>query len=36
MTVTDRVVEVTPDVTGQIVAIPVKPNVLVNVNEVSF
>jgi hypothetical protein len=28
VTVTGRVVEVTPNVTGQIVAIPVKPNVL--------
>ena len=36
MTVTGRVVEVTPNVTGQIVAIPVKPNVLVKANDVLF
>jgi multidrug resistance efflux pump len=35
VTVTGRVVEVTPNVTGQIVAIPVKPNVPVKVNDVS-
>src|SRR3981189_2426458 len=32
VTVTGRVVEVTPNVTGQIVAIPVKPNVPVKAN----
>lgn len=36
VTVTGRVIEVTPNVTGQIVAIPVKPNVTVRVNEVLF
>jgi multidrug resistance efflux pump len=36
VTVTGRVVEVTPNVTGQIVAIPVKPNVPVKVNDVLF
>ena len=36
MTVTGRVVEVTPNVTGQIVAIPVKPNVPVKTNDVLF
>src|SRR5258708_15072928 len=36
VTVTGHVVEVTPNVTGQIVAIPVKPNVPVKVNEVLF
>src|SRR5205823_7083692 len=36
VTVTGRVVEVTPNVTGQIVAIPVKPNVPVKSNEVLF
>jgi multidrug resistance efflux pump len=36
VTVTGRVVEVTPNVTGQIVAIPVKPNVPVKANDVSF
>src|SRR5882724_5668589 len=36
VTVTGRVVEVTPNVTGQIVAIPVKPNVLVKANDVLF
>ena len=35
VTVTGRVVEVTPNVTGQIVAIPVKPNVPVKANDVS-
>lgn len=35
-TVTGQVVEVTPNVTGQIVAIPVKPNVLVKANDVLF
>jgi multidrug resistance efflux pump len=34
--VTGRVVEVTPNVTGQIIAIPVKPNVPVKANEVLF
>src|SRR4029434_3446040 len=34
--VTGRVVEVTPNVTGQIVAIPVKPNVPVKANDVLF
>jgi multidrug efflux pump subunit AcrA (membrane-fusion protein) len=33
VTVTGRVVEVTPNVTGQIVAIPVKPNVPVKAND---
>src|SRR4029450_3646282 len=36
LTVTGRVVEVTPNVTGQIVAIPVKPNVPVKANDVLF
>jgi multidrug resistance efflux pump len=36
VTVTGRVVEVTPNVTGQIVAIPVKPNVPVKENDVLF
>lgn len=36
VTVAGRVVEVTPNVTGQIVAIPVKPNVLVKTDEVLF
>jgi multidrug resistance efflux pump len=36
VTVTGRVVEVTPNVTGQIVAIPVKPNVPVRANDVLF
>ena len=36
VTVTGRVVEVTPNVTGQIVAIPVKPNVPVKQNDVLF
>ncbi|MDE5458324.1 biotin/lipoyl-binding protein [Bradyrhizobium sp. CSA112] len=36
VTVTGRVVEVTPNVTGQIVAIPVKPNVPVRQNDVLF
>jgi multidrug resistance efflux pump len=36
VTVTGRVVEVTPNVTGQIVAIPVKPNVPVKINDVLF
>jgi multidrug resistance efflux pump len=36
VTVTGRVVEVTPNVTGQIVAIPVKANVLVKANDVLF
>jgi multidrug resistance efflux pump len=36
VTVTARVVEVTPNVTGQIVAIPVKPNVPVKTNDVLF
>jgi multidrug resistance efflux pump len=36
MSVTAWVVEVTPNVTGQIVAIPVKPNVPVKANEVLF
>jgi multidrug resistance efflux pump len=36
VTMTGRVVEVTPNVTGQIVAIPVKPNVPVKANDVSF
>lgn len=34
VTVTGRVVEVMPNVTGQIVAIPVKPNVPVKANEI--
>ena len=36
VTVSGRVVEVTPNVTGQIVAIPVKPNVPVKANDVLF
>src|SRR3954453_2164428 len=36
VTVTGRVVEVTPNVTGQIVAIPVKPNVPVKKDAVLF
>jgi multidrug resistance efflux pump len=36
VTVTGRVVEVTPNVTGQIVAIPVKPNVPVKSGDVLF
>jgi multidrug resistance efflux pump len=36
VTVTGRVVEVTPNVTGQIVAIPVKPNVPVKKDDVLF
>src|SRR5882762_6630848 len=36
VTVTGRVVEVTPNVTGQIVAIPVKPNLPVKVNDILF
>jgi multidrug resistance efflux pump len=36
VTVTGRVVEVTPNVTGQIVAIPVKTNVPVKANDVLF
>ncbi|WP_247818670.1 biotin/lipoyl-binding protein [Bradyrhizobium sp. 40] len=36
MTVTGRVVEVTPNVTGQIVAMPVKPNVPVKRDDVLF
>jgi multidrug resistance efflux pump len=36
VTVTGRVVEVTPNVTGQIVAIPVRPNVPVKTNDVLF
>jgi multidrug resistance efflux pump len=36
VTVTGRVVEVTPNVTGQIIAIPVKPNVPVKANDVLF
>ena len=36
VTVTGRVVEVTPNVTGQIVTIPVKPNVPVKINDVLF
>ena len=36
VTVTGRVVEVTPNVTGQIVTIPVKPNVPVKVNDLLF
>jgi multidrug resistance efflux pump len=36
VTVTGRVVEVTPNVTGQIVAIPVKPNVPVKEDDVLF
>jgi multidrug resistance efflux pump len=36
VTVTGRVVEVTPNVSGQIVAIPVKPNVPVKLGDVLF
>src|SRR5216684_2650033 len=36
VTVTGRVVVVTPNVTGQLVAIPVKPNVPVKANDVLF
>jgi multidrug resistance efflux pump len=36
VTVTGRVVEVTPNVTGQIVAIPVKPNLPVKMGDVLF
>jgi multidrug resistance efflux pump len=36
VTVTGRVVEVTPNVTGQIVAIPVRPNVPAKANDVLF
>jgi multidrug resistance efflux pump len=36
LTVTGRVVEVTPNVSGQITAIPVKPNVLVKTGDVLF
>src|SRR5450432_4586251 len=36
VTVTGRVVEITPNVTGQIVAIPVNPNVPVKANDVLF
>jgi multidrug resistance efflux pump len=36
VTVAGRVVEVTPNVTGQIIAIPVKPNVPVKTGEVLF
>ena len=36
VTVTGRVVEVTPNVTGQIVAIPVKPNVPMKAGDVLF
>jgi multidrug resistance efflux pump len=36
VTVAGRVVEVTPNVTGQIIAIPVKPNVPVKANDVLF
>src|SRR6266852_123974 len=36
VTVTGRVVAVTPNVTGQIVAIPVKPNLPVKANDVLF
>jgi multidrug resistance efflux pump len=36
VTVTGRVVEVTPNVTGQIVAIPVKPNVPLKANDILF
>src|SRR5580704_10725413 len=36
VTVTGRVVEITPNVTGQIVAIPVKPNVPVKIADVLF
>ena len=36
LTVTGRVVEVTPNVSGQVIAIPVKPNVLVKKDDVLF
>jgi multidrug resistance efflux pump len=36
VTVTGRVVEVTPNVTGKIIAVPVKPNVPVKANDVLF
>jgi multidrug resistance efflux pump len=36
VTVAERVVEVTPNVTGQIVAIPVKPNVPMKMGDVLF
>src|SRR5258707_5686515 len=36
VTVAGRVVEVTPNVTGQIIAIPVKPNVPVKTGDVLF
>ena len=36
LTVTGRVVEVTPNVTGQIISIPVKPNMLLKKNDVLF
>src|SRR5918994_4760997 len=36
VTVTGRVVEVTPNVSGEIVAIPVKPNVPVKTGDVLF
>jgi len=36
VTVTGRVVEVTPNVSGQIIAIPVEPNVLVKTGDVLF
>ena len=36
VTVTGRVVEITPNVTGQIVAIPVKPNVPVKMGDLLF
>jgi multidrug resistance efflux pump len=36
VTVAGRVVEVTPNVTGQVVAIPVKPNVLVSAGDILF
>jgi multidrug resistance efflux pump len=36
LTVTGRVVEVTPNVSGQIIAIPVKPNALVKTADVLF
>ena len=36
LTVTGRVVEVTPNVSGEVISIPVKPNVLVNSGEPLF
>jgi multidrug resistance efflux pump len=36
VTVTGRVVEVTPNVTGQIISLPVKPNVPVKANDILF